>query len=72
MFHSLARFGDLRLSTMRCWRRTIFSASSRARLANRDRIASTSRVRDATIGPHDHLRVIPSMVFGRHNRSSPN
>ena len=33
-----------------CWRRTRFSASSRARRANRDRKASNSWVKNATIG----------------------
>jgi len=50
MFHSLTRFGDLRYSTTSCWRRRRFSASSRARRVNRDRIASSSWVRNATIG----------------------
>ena len=51
MFHSLARFGDLRPSTISCWRKTRFSASSRARRANDDRITSSSWVRNANIGP---------------------
>jgi hypothetical protein len=41
MFHSLTRGGDLRRSTTGCWRRMRFSASSRARRANHNRIASS-------------------------------
>jgi hypothetical protein len=41
LFHSLTRFGDLRCRTTSCWRKRRFSASSRARLVNRDRIASS-------------------------------
>ena len=55
MFHSLTRVGDLRRKTASCWRRRRFSASSRARLVNRDRIASSSWVRNVTIRPlHYH------------------
>jgi hypothetical protein len=50
MFHSLTAFGDLRCSNTSCWRRRRFSASSRARRVNYDRRASSSRVRNATIG----------------------
>jgi hypothetical protein len=49
MFHNLRSVGDLRRKTTSCWRRMRFSASSRARLVNRDRIASSSWVRNATI-----------------------
>jgi hypothetical protein len=50
MFHSLKRAGDLRRRTTSCWRRMRFSASSRARRMSHDRIASSSRVINATIG----------------------
>jgi hypothetical protein len=46
-----------------------FSASSCARLVNRDRIASSSWVRNATIGrflQYAHPRVISDNLFGRH------
>jgi hypothetical protein len=42
-----------------------FSASSRVRLVNRNRIASSSWIRNATIGrflPYGHARVIPDEV----------
>jgi len=41
-FHTLARVGDLRRRITSCWRKRRFSASSRARRVNRDRIASSS------------------------------
>src|ERR1700730_13626230 len=69
MFRSLTRVGGLRRRTTSCWRRMRFSASSRARRVNCDRIASSSWVRNATIGaslPYAHPRVIPDKVFGRH------
>jgi len=49
IFHILTRLGDLRRGTDSCWRRTRFSASSRARHANQDRVTSSSWVRNATI-----------------------
>ncbi len=49
MFPSLSRFGDLRRRTTSCWRRRRFSASSRARLVNRYRMAHNSWIRNATI-----------------------
>jgi hypothetical protein len=75
MFHSRTRFGDLRRSTTSCWRKMRFSVSSRARRANRDRIASSSWVRNATMAAsltHAHKLVIPDKVFGRHNRREAN
>ena len=48
IFQSHAR-RDLRRRTTSCWRRRRFSASSPARLVNRDRIASHSRISNATI-----------------------
>jgi hypothetical protein len=50
MFHGLTRFGHLRRRTTSCWRKMRFSASSRARRANRDRIPNNSWTRNATIG----------------------
>src|ERR1700738_5052892 len=47
-FRSFTRVGDLRRRTTSCWRRMRFSASSRARRMNCDRIASSSWVRNAT------------------------
>ena len=50
MFRSLlTRVGDLRRRTTSCWHRRRFSASSRARRVNRDRMASSSWARNATI-----------------------
>jgi len=43
-------------STTSCWRKMRFSASSRARLVNRDRVASNSWVRNATIGRFTTIR----------------
>ena len=62
MFHSLVREANLRRRITSCWRKTRFSASSHARLVNRDRIAISSWVRNATIGrflPYAQQRVIP-------------
>lgn len=62
-------FEDVRRRTTSCWRRTRFSASSRARRAKRDRITSSNWVRNATIGrfltTHPPVRH-PDKVFGRH------
>src|ERR1700677_4592379 len=69
MFHSLTRVRDLHRSTTSCWRKMRFSASSRARRVNHDRVASSSWVRNTTIGrfftippPARHT----DKVFGRH------
>ncbi len=48
VFRSPARTWDLRLETMSCWRRMMFSASSLTRDLNRDRKTSISRVNNAT------------------------
>ncbi len=73
-FHSLTRVEDLRRRTTSCWRSRRFSASSRARRVNRDRIASSSwsETRPSTASlPYAHPTVIPDKVFGRHNLYPP-
>ena len=67
MFHGLTRVGDLRRRTTSCWRRRRFSASSRARLVNRDRNSKQQlgqkRHHSAASLPYAHPRVIPDEVF---------
>ena len=73
MFYSLTRDGDLRRRITRRWRRMRFSASSRARLVNCDRIASNSWIRNATIGRfhyHTAARASSHIRLLRNARSS--
>jgi hypothetical protein len=73
IFHILTRLGDLRRGTDSCWRRTRFSASSRARHANQDRVTSSSWVRNAPSAASLNTRPQarhPGEVFGRHRAIS--
>jgi len=74
MFHSFTRVGDIRRRNSSCWRRTRFSASSHARLVNLGRKASSSWIRNATIGASitmGHGRVISDEVFRRYRYFRP-
>ena len=67
MFDGLIRAGDLRRRITRCWRMSGFSASNRARLVSRGRIAnsgSEGRPSAASL-PYAHPHVIPDKVFAR-------
>ena len=67
IFRSRTRDGALRLRTITCWRRIMFSASSLARDFSRDRATSRSLIRNANIAaPLAQLShaVTPDEVFG--------
>jgi hypothetical protein len=59
MLWSRTRVRDVRLKTITCWRRTMFSASSLARDLNRERTRSRSQVRNATIASSSSTPVGP-------------